>query len=89
VERVNFGCGCVTVNYDGFRKSRTVVEDDVFVGCNTNLVAPVRVEEGSFIAAGSTITDDVPAGALAIARARQTVKEGWQKKRMEEKKSGH
>jgi len=88
-ERVNFGCGCVTVNYDGFRKSRTVVEDDVFVGCNTNLVAPVRVEEGSFIAAGSTITDDVPAGALAIARARQTVKEGWQKKRMEEKKSEH
>jgi len=82
--RVNFGCGCVTVNYDGKRKSRTVIGDGAFIGCNSNLVAPVEVEEGSYIAAGSTITDTVPQDALAIARARQTVKPGWAKKRREE-----
>jgi len=77
--RVNFGCGCVTVNYDGIKKSRTVVGDDCFIGCNTNLVAPVKVESGSYIAAGSTITDDVSEDALAIARARQVEKAGWAK----------
>ncbi|MBP0990856.1 MAG: UDP-N-acetylglucosamine diphosphorylase [Oscillospiraceae bacterium] len=75
--RVNFGCGCVTVNYDGFNKYRTVVGDDVFVGCNTNLVAPIEVKSGSYIAAGSTLTKDVEEDALAIARARQEVKPGW------------
>lgn len=74
---VNFGCGCVTVNYDGRNKSRTTVKDGAFIGCNTNLVAPVTVGENAFTAAGSTITDDVPDNALAVARNRQTVKEDW------------
>ncbi len=74
-ERVNIGCGVVTANYDGKHKHRTVIEDGSFVGCNTNLVAPVTVHSGAFVAAGSTITDDVPPEALAIARARQVVKE--------------
>lgn len=81
--RVNWGCGCVTVNYDGKKKSRCKIGDDVFVGCNTNLVAPVTVEDDSYIAAGSTITDTVPAYALAIARARQVNKENWNIKREE------
>jgi bifunctional UDP-N-acetylglucosamine pyrophosphorylase/glucosamine-1-phosphate N-acetyltransferase len=80
---VNFGCGTVTTNYDGFHKFRTTVGDHVFIGCNTNLVAPVRVEDGAYIAAGATITEDVPKDALAIARARQTVKEGWAARRRE------
>lgn len=74
---VNFGCGCVTVNYDGRNKSRTTVKDGAFIGCNTNLVAPVTVGENAFTAAGSTITQDVPDNALAVARNRQTVKENW------------
>ena len=78
-ERVNFGCGTVVVNYDGIHKHRTVIEDDCFIGCNTNLVSPVTVKHGAYTAAGSTITDEVPADALAIARARQVVKEGWAK----------
>lgn len=74
---VNFGCGCVTVNYDGRNKSRTTIKDGAFIGCNTNLVAPVTVGENAFTAAGSTITEDVPDNALAVARNRQTVKENW------------
>ena len=74
---VNFGCGCVTVNYDGRNKSRTTVKDGAFIGCNTNLVAPVTVGENAFTAAGSTITEDVPDNALAIARSKQTIKEEW------------
>ncbi len=74
---VNFGCGCVTVNYDGRNKSRTVVKDGAFIGCNTNLVAPVTIGENAFTPAGSTITEDVPDNALAVARTRQTVKEDW------------
>lgn len=74
---VNFGCGCVTVNYDGRNKSRTTVKGGAFIGCNTNLVAPVTVGENAFTAAGSTITEDVPDNALAVARNRQTVKENW------------
>ena len=71
-ERVNFGCGTVTTNYDGFKKYRCTIGDGAFIGCNTNLVAPVKVGEGAYIAAGSTITDDVPADALAHRpRARQ------------------
>lgn len=80
-ERVNFGCGTVTSNYDGKNKFRTVIGDDCFIGCNTNLVAPVSVENGAYIAAGSTITDTVPENSLAIARARQVVKENWTDKR--------
>lgn len=78
---VNFGCGTVTVNYDGAKKFRTTIEDDAFIGCNTNLVAPVRVGKGAYIAAGSTITQEVPPDGLAIARARQTVKKQWAAKR--------
>lgn len=76
---VNFGCGTVTVNYDGLNKHRTVIGDDAFIGCNTNLVAPVKVENNAFIAAGSTITDDVGEYSLAIARVRQVEKKGWAK----------
>ena len=75
--RVNFGCGCVTVNYDGKNKARCVIDDDCFIGCNTNLVAPVHIGEGAYTAAGSTITHDIPSDALGIARARQVVKDGW------------
>jgi bifunctional UDP-N-acetylglucosamine pyrophosphorylase/glucosamine-1-phosphate N-acetyltransferase len=66
---VNFGCGCVTVNYDGVNKARCTVEDNAFIGCNTNLIAPVTVGESAMTAAGSTINKDVPANALAIERA--------------------
>ncbi len=79
-ERINFGCGTVTVNYDGKKKFRTTIGNDVFIGCNTNLVAPVSVGDGSYIAAGSTITDDIPQNCLAIARERQINKKGWTKK---------
>ena len=78
---VNFGCGTVTTNYDGVKKYRCTIGDSAFIGCNTNLVAPVTVGEGSYIAAGATITKDVPADALAVARARQENKEGWAKRR--------
>ena len=77
--KVNFGCGTVTVNYDGTKKHRTVIGDNVFIGCNANLVAPVKINNNAFIAAGSTITDDVEQDALAIARARQVIKSGWNK----------
>lgn len=73
----NFGCGTVTCNYDGFKKYRTTIGSNVFVGCNTNFVAPVTVEDGAFIAAGTTVTDLVPEDAMAIGRARQEIKEGW------------
>lgn len=76
-DRVNIGCGVVFVNYDGKNKHRTTVGDDAFIGCNVNLVSPVRVGEGGYVAAGSTITEDVAPGALAIARSRQEEKQGW------------
>ena len=75
--RCNFGCGVVTTNYDGKRKYRTTVGDNVFIGGNVNLGAPVCLEDGAYIAAGSTITDNVPKSALAIARARQVIKDNW------------
>ncbi len=78
---VNIGCGTVTVNYDGERKFRTVIGDGAFIGCNTNLVAPVTVGAGAYTAAGSTITEDVPPESLAIARDRQTGKKNWAKRR--------
>lgn len=74
---VNFGCGTVTCNYDGKNKSRCTIGDGAFIGCNTNLIAPVTVGEKAYIAAGSTITDNIPDKALGVARARQVVKEGW------------
>ncbi len=80
-ERCNFGCGTVTVNYDGKKKYRTVIGNNVFVGCNSNLVAPVTLNDGAYTAAGSTITDEVPENQLAIARARQVNKSGWNDRR--------
>lgn len=74
---VNFGCGTVTCNYDGKNKFRCKIGDGAFIGCNTNLIAPVEVGEQAYIAAGSTITDSIPEKALSIARARQVIKEGW------------
>lgn len=85
---VNIGCGTITVNYDGKNKSQTIIEDNAFIGCNSNLVAPVTVKENAFVAAGSTITRDVEADAMAIARARQVNKDGYsqvlEKNRMKE-----
>lgn len=78
---VNMGCGTITVNYDGKHKYRTVIADDAFVGCNSNLVAPVEVGKGAYVAAGSTITKDVPPAALAVARERQRNIEDWADKR--------
>jgi bifunctional UDP-N-acetylglucosamine pyrophosphorylase/glucosamine-1-phosphate N-acetyltransferase len=77
---VNIGCGSITVNYDGKNKHKTKIEDGVFVGCNSNLVAPMTIGKGAYIAAGSTITEDVPGDALAIARARQINKDGYVQK---------
>ena len=74
---VNVGCGCATVNFNGNEKNRTVIKDGAFIGCNTNLVAPVTVGKDAYTAAGSTITEDVPDSSLAIARAKQVNKEGW------------
>lgn len=74
---VNIGCGTITVNYNGKIKQRTTVHDGAFVGCNSNLVAPVEIGREAYIGAGSTITKDVPARALAVGRAKQFVKEGW------------
>lgn len=74
-EKVNIGAGTITCNYDGYKKNRTVIGAGAFIGSNTNLVAPVTIGAGAYTAAGSTITEDVPGGALAIARARQVVKQ--------------
>ena len=78
-ENVNVGAGTITCNYDGVNKNVTVIEDDVFMGSDSTLVAPVRIGRGAYIGAASCITEDVPAGALALARGRQTTKEGWTK----------
>lgn len=79
-KNVNVGCGSIAVNYDGKNKAKTIIGDDVFVGCNSNLVAPVKVGNRAFIAAGSTITKDVPDDALGIARAKQDNKIGYAKR---------
>src|SRR4029453_7991798 len=75
--KASFGCGSVVVNYDGLAKHRTAVGERAFIGCNVKLIAPVTIEADAFIAAGSTITTDVPSGALGVARARQRNVEGW------------
>ena len=79
--RVNYGAGSITCNYDGAAKNRTVIEDDVFIGSDTTLVAPVRIARGSYIGAGSTINKDTPAGQLTIARARQVSVPSWKPKK--------
>ena len=85
---VNFGCGTITSNYDGFRKHRTVIGDGAFIGCNTNLVPPVTVGAGAYIAAGTTVTRDVEADALAVGRVRQENKPGWARRRRELEQDG-
>lgn len=77
---VNIGCGVVFVNYDGINKNRSIVEDNCFIGCNTNLISPVKLGHGAYVAAGTTVTDDVESGALCIGRSRQTVKTDWENK---------
>lgn len=74
---VNIGAGTITCNYDGIRKHVTIIEDDAFIGTDSQLVAPVRIGRGAYVAAGSCITRDVPEGGLAVARSRQSIKEGW------------
>jgi bifunctional UDP-N-acetylglucosamine pyrophosphorylase/glucosamine-1-phosphate N-acetyltransferase len=85
---VNIGAGTITCNYDGVRKSPTRIEARAFVGSDTTLVAPVTVGEGAYVAAGSTITEDVPSDALALGRARQVTKPGWAAKRRERQAGG-
>lgn len=77
----NFGCGTVVVNYDGKKKYKTIIGNKVFIGCNTNLVSPVEVKDNAYIAAGSTITKEIPDGCLAVARARQINIENWVEKK--------
>lgn len=87
---VNFSCGAITVNYDGFQKHQTTIGKGVMVGSNVNLIAPLTLDDGAFIAAGSTITNDVPANALSVERGREEVRQGWAtlyRKRKEEAKS--
>ncbi len=82
-EHVNIGAGTVTCNYDGEKKNPTNIEDGVFIGSGSMLVAPVRIGKGAYVAAGSVITEDVPPEALAVGRARQVNKEGWVRKHKE------
>ena len=85
--RANIGAGTITCNYDGEKKNPTTIEDEVFIGSGNMLVAPVRVGKGSYTAAGSTITEDVPPESLAVGRARQVNKEGWVRERKKAKSS--
>lgn len=78
-KKVNIGCGAITVNYDGYAKHKTQIEDGAFIGSNVNLIAPVKVSKNAYIVAGSTITDHVPEDSVAIARQRQTTKPGYAK----------
>ncbi len=80
-ENVNLGCGVIFVNYDGKKKHRSVVKDGAFIGCNTNIVSPVTIEEGAYVAAGTTVTRNVPSGALCVGRVKDKNIEGWVKKK--------
>ena len=86
-EGVNIGAGTITCNYDGVNKFGTVIEDGVFVGSDTTLVAPVRLGKGSYVGAASCITEDVPADALAVARGQQVNKEGWATEKRRERET--
>jgi bifunctional UDP-N-acetylglucosamine pyrophosphorylase/glucosamine-1-phosphate N-acetyltransferase len=88
-EGANVGAGTITCNYDGVAKHRTDIGKGAFIGSNSALVAPVKVGEGAYIGTGTVVTKDVPAGALAISRAKQTVKEGWAKRLRQVKALGH
>jgi bifunctional UDP-N-acetylglucosamine pyrophosphorylase/glucosamine-1-phosphate N-acetyltransferase len=88
-EGVNVGAGAITCNYDGVAKHETRIGDGVFVGTNTTLVAPLTIGEGAYVAAGSTITRDVPPGALVLGRAQQVVKEGWAERKARERAAKH
>ena len=83
---VNFGCGCVTANYDGVKKFRTRIGDNAFIGCNTNLIAPVEIGENAATGAGSTITENVPANALAVERTETKIVQDWEKNKLRKKK---
>ncbi len=85
-EGVNIGAGTITCNYDGVNKHKTIIEDGVFIGSDSTLVAPVKIGRGAYVAAASCITEDVPADALALGRARQSVKEGWARAKREAQK---
>jgi len=86
-DETNIGCGTITCNYDGVHKHKTVIGDDVFIGSDSTLVAPVRIAKGAYVGAASCITDDVPEDSLAVGRGRQVVKEGWaREKRLEREK---
>ncbi len=87
-DHTNIGAGTITCNYDGIKKNRTIIGRNAFVGSNVTLIAPVTVGDGAYIAAGSTITKDVPADSLAVARKRQEIKEGWAKRRREKNQMG-
>ena len=87
-EHTNIGAGSITCNYDGFAKHRTIIGRDVFIGSNVTMVAPVEIGDGALVAAGSVVTENVPGDSLAIARCKQTVKEGWAKRRREQKGQG-
>jgi bifunctional UDP-N-acetylglucosamine pyrophosphorylase/glucosamine-1-phosphate N-acetyltransferase len=78
-ERVNIGAGTITCNYDGVNKHGTTIEDDAFIGSDTQLVAPVRVGKGATLGAGTTLTRDAPAGQLTVSRAKQVTIEGWKR----------
>jgi len=86
-ERVNVGAGTITCNYDGVNKHKTIIEDGVFVGSDSILIAPVRIGKGAYVAAATTVTEDVPPDSLALGRARQIVKEGWAKEKREKAKA--
>lgn len=88
-ENINIGAGVIVVNYDGYKKHPTIIEDNAFVGCNSNLIAPMHIEAGSFVAAGSTITKKVPKDSLAIARDKQVNKIDWVKKRRQKIERGN
>jgi len=81
---VNIGCGAITVNYDGQNKHTTHIEDRAFIGCNASLVAPVRIGKAALVAAGSTVTEDVPGDSLAIARGRQVIKSDYARRWLKE-----
>jgi bifunctional UDP-N-acetylglucosamine pyrophosphorylase/glucosamine-1-phosphate N-acetyltransferase len=83
---VNMGAGSIVVNYDGRRKHATSIGEGAFIGCNSNLIAPVSIGSSSFIAAGSTITRDVPSGSFSIARSRQEIKEGMGERLLKKEK---